>query len=84
MTFYGKFTDEQEKEDENDEEEDSEEEFQQKAYMKVELHEIKKDSKYLVSATFFNGSKEAFYQTWNKLQSQFKDEMNQTEAKEGK
>ena len=47
--------------------------------MKVELHEVKKNVKYLVSATFLEGSKNAFYQTWDKIQKKFTNEMTSEE-----
>ena len=45
--------------------------LEQKALMKVELHEIEPEKKYLVSATRVDGSTFAFNQTFDKMHEEF-------------
>ena len=49
--------------------------LQHTALMKVELHEIEKDARYMVSATRLDGSAFAFYETWDLLHGKFNEVM---------
>ena len=46
------------------------------ALMKVELHEIEKDARYVVSASRLDGSAFAFYETWDLLTAKFNEVMS--------
>ena len=52
------------------------------ALMKVELHEIEKDARYLVSASRLSGSTFAFYETWDLLNKKFNEVMSSVEETE--
>ena len=56
--------------------------LEQKAIMKVELHEIEKDSKYLVNATRVDGSAFAFFQTFERLHEEYKKVFKEKEQAE--
>lgn len=45
--------------------------LEQKAKIKIELHEIEKDKKYLVQATRVDGSAFAFNHTYDKMYAEF-------------
>ena len=52
----------------DEEEEDDSEKIEQRVFMKVEVHEIVKDSKYMISGSRLNGSTMAFYRIWERLE----------------
>ena len=46
-------------------------EIQNQAFMKIELHEIEPETKYVVVASYISGSKFAFYETWKTMRTKF-------------
>ena len=54
------------------------------ARMKLQLHEIEKDAKYMVSANRLSGSAFAFFQSFETIRDEFKKDMKDVGAEEEK
>ena len=52
--------------------------------MKLQLHEVEKDAKYMVSANRLSGSAFAFFQSFETIRDEFKNDMKDVGAEEEK